>query len=254
MNKKSQVKNVIRKNFSKSAEKREFSYEKQTEDRKRLEKILKVFGKHNVYDALAALTAARVLGIADEISFKALAEFRGTWRRFEEIGNYKGALVISDYAHNPQKIKALAEALICKMKKEKWQGEIILVFQPHHQRRLETLFDDFVEAFGEIAREMQIIITDVYEVAGREIKLQRKGGPPRAEKINSKLLVETINKKYPDANVVYAPKNKLSLYLKNKFKIQSASWRTKFTILIFAGAGDIDDFARKLILQPLNHY
>lgn len=89
MDKKSQLK---------SSEKRGFSYEKQLEDRKRLEKILKVFGKHNIYNALAALTAARALGIDDEISFKALAEFRGTWRRFEEIGNYKGALVISDYA------------------------------------------------------------------------------------------------------------------------------------------------------------
>ncbi|OWK26974.1 MAG: hypothetical protein US76_01980 [Parcubacteria group bacterium GW2011_GWA2_38_13b] len=240
MNKKSQIKNAVWKKNFEGAEKREFSYEKQVEDRKRLEKILKVFGKHNVYNALAALTAARALGIADEISFKALAEFRGTWRRFEEIGNYKGALVISDYAHNPQKIKALAEALFCKMKTEKRQGEVILVFQPHHQKRLETLFDDFVEAFGEIAREMLVIITDVYEVAGRE-KPQTPN--PKSKILNSKILVEAINKKYPDANVVYASKKKIKFYINKYLTVDSH----KISSIVFVGAGDIDNFARRFL-------
>ena len=223
----------------------EFSYEKQLKDRKQLEKILKVPGKHNIYNALAALTAARALGVADEISFEALAEFRGTWRRFEEVGNYKGALVISDYAHNPQKIKALAEALVCRMGKEKRQGEIILIFQPHHQKRLETLFDDFVNAFGEIlCDEIKIIITDVYEVAGRE-KSKIKNQKSKLHIKNSKLLVDAINKKYPDANIVYASKNKLKQWLKNKFQVSSS----KFKVLCFAGAGDIDILARE-ILNP----
>lgn len=230
----------------------EFSYEKQLNDRMRLEKILKVLGKHNIQNALAALTAARELGIADEISFKALAEFSGAWRRFEEIGNYKGATVISDYAHNPQKIMALADALLCKIKKEKQRSGIILVFQPHHQKRLETLFDDFVNVFGEIARGIKIIITDVYEVSGREkSKISARGGSAsggKNEKLkttikNSKLLVEAINKKYPKADIVYVPKNKLKQWLINKFQVPGF----KFQVLCFAGAGDIDTLAREIL-------
>lgn len=72
---------------------------------KKLRKILKVPGEHNIHNALAALNAARVLKIPDKISFQALSEYKGAWRRFEvkkaEI-DHKKFTIISDYAHHSQ--------------------------------------------------------------------------------------------------------------------------------------------------------
>ena len=56
-----------------------------------LKKVLKIPGQHNVSNALAALNTARILGISDKITLKALGEYKGVWRRFEvskfAIGN-----------------------------------------------------------------------------------------------------------------------------------------------------------------------
>ena len=71
---------------------------------KKLKNILRVPGQHNVYNALAALTTARILKIPDKISFKALAGYKGVWRRFE-IKKVSGFQLISDYAHHPTEIK-----------------------------------------------------------------------------------------------------------------------------------------------------
>src|SRR6185295_14212408 len=49
----------------------------------KLKKILQVPGKHNVSNALAALAMGRIFGVKDTVVFKALSEFKGTWRRFE---------------------------------------------------------------------------------------------------------------------------------------------------------------------------
>lgn len=91
---------------------------KDRKDVPNLRKILKVPGEYNIYNAFAALAAARALKIPDKISFKALAEYKGAWRRMEVIGKYKGVEIISDYAHHPTEIKALLEALISNHKSQ----------------------------------------------------------------------------------------------------------------------------------------
>ena len=75
--------------------------------------ILSVPGTHNAYNALAALTAAKELKIDDDIIFKALSEYKGSWRRFEEkekMINSKKIKVINDYGHHPTEIRATFEA------------------------------------------------------------------------------------------------------------------------------------------------
>ena len=155
---------------------------------KKLRKILKVPGEHNVYNALAALSTARALKIPDRISFKALSEYKGVWRRFEitKILHPKPYTLVSDYAHHPTEIKATVKAA-----REKWpHKEIWLVFQPHQYQRTFYLFKDFVKVFKEALIEKwidKLIITDIYDVAGREEKKIRK-------KVNSRKLVNTVNK------------------------------------------------------------
>ena len=121
---------------------------------------------------------------------------------------------------------------------------VLIIYQPHQQQRLEKLFDDFVRVFGEarLGTGSQIIITDIYEVAGREINHKIIKARKHKNK-NAEILVSAINKKYPKANVIYVPRKELRNYL--RYKIQD----TRYKILVFAGAGDIDDFARKFIVS-----
>ncbi len=137
-----------------------------------LKSLLRVPGEHNVYNALAALAAGRALKTPDKISFQALSAYRGAWRRFEMLGKFKGADVISDYAHHPTEVMATLAAARQKYPKE----EIWCVFQPHQFRRTEFLFKDFVSAFDAADK---ILLLDIYGVAGRE----KKGSKASSEKL-----------------------------------------------------------------------
>jgi len=189
-------------------------------------------GEHNISNALAALTVARALKIPDKISFKALSEYKGSWRRFEikytklHKSEHKSTriTIISDYAHHPTEIKATLKAA-----REKYPGKKIwCIFQPHQYQRTFYLFDNFVRVFQEANEKNwinQLVITDIYDVAGRENKTIK-------EKINSKKLIKEI-----DGNGIYLPKQKIIGYLKKNLKGEG--------IVIIMGAGDI----YKLIYQ-----
>ena len=187
---------------------------KRPRDAKKLKKILKVPGEHNVSNALAALSVARILKIPDKVSFKALSEYRGSWRRFEEkkIGKLT---VISDYGHHPTEIRVTLKAAREKYPKKK----IWCVYQPHQYQRTYYLFKDFVKVFRQAPTD-KIIITDIYDVAGREEKEIKK-------KINSEKLARAVRKE----SVTYLGKNKLPDFLKKGFPREG--------VLIIMGAGDI---------------
>jgi len=189
----------------------------------KLKKILKVPGEHNVYNALEALTVARALGIPDKISFRALSEYKGAWRRFETILT-KPFVLISDYGHNPTKAMAGFKAAREKYPKKK----IWCVYQPHQYQRTYYLFKEFVKAFRAAPID-RIIVTDIYDVAGREEKGIR-------EKINSEKLVGTIKKK----SVIYLPKEQILNYLKENLG--------NGEVLIIMGAGDIYQLVNSLSL------
>jgi UDP-N-acetylmuramate--alanine ligase len=200
----------------------------------KLKKILKVPGIHNIYNASLALAVARILKIPDKISFNALSEYKGSWRRFEikELKvtetsslwaneNYK-LKIISDYAHHPTEIRMTLEAARKKYPKKK----IWCIYQPHQYQRTYYLFKDFVKVFREALVD-KLIITDIYEVAGREDKKIK-------EKVNSKKLIEAIKKSW----AIYLPKEKIIDYLKKNLKGGE--------VVIIMGAGDIYNLALKL--------
>ena len=190
----------------------------------KIKKILKVPGMHNVFNALDALEVARILKIKDEITFQALSEFTGTWRRFEEkelkIENCK-LKIISDYAHHPNEIIATLKAAREKYPKKK----IWCIFQPHQYQRTHYLFNDFVKVFRN-AKIDKTIITDIYDVAGRETK-------KISADVSSKKLVKKIAKK----NVIYLPMASLEKFIKENIKSGE--------VLIIMGAGDIYKLAEK---------
>lgn len=197
------------------------SYALKQPETKKLKKILKIPGNHNISNALAALTVARILKISDKISFKALLEYKGSWRRFEEKKakiNNKRITLVSDYAHHPTEIRVTLKAV-----REKWpKKEIWCVYQPHQYQRTYYLFSDFVRVFKKAPVD-KLIITDIYDVAGREEKKIK-------QKISSEKLVEAAKKK----NVVYLTKKNVLNYLKES--LQGGE------VVIIMGAGDIYNF------------
>jgi UDP-N-acetylmuramate--alanine ligase len=101
-------------------------------------------GHHIALNALAALAVAFELGIDFAVAARALAAFSGISRRFEVKGEASGRIVLDDYAHHPQEVRATLRAA-----RAAFRRRIVTVFQPHRYTRLRDLFDDFLEAFAD---------------------------------------------------------------------------------------------------------
>jgi UDP-N-acetylmuramate--alanine ligase len=129
----------------------------------RLEKMrLPMPGEHNVLNALAAITVARQLGIADDKIRNALSGFGGVRRRFTRVGEYNGAAIIDDYGHNPFKIAAALKAA-----RQAFSGPVIAVVQPHRYTRLRDTFDQFAKCLNDAD---VAIITPVYAAGEQPIE------------------------------------------------------------------------------------
>lgn len=118
---------------------------------------LRVPGRHNISNALAAIAVADHLGVDFAAISKALKEFHGANRRFQFVGNVNDILIVDDYAHHPTEIKATIRAA-----KEGWNRRVIAVFQPHRYTRTQFLFKEFTQSFG-LADET--IIANIYSPA-----------------------------------------------------------------------------------------
>jgi len=123
--------------------------------RPRGEFSLRIPGRHNVRNGLAALAVADYLGIDLMEAGKTLAQFRGVERRFEVKGEASGVIVIDDYAHHPSEIKATLAAA-----RERYpERRVWAVFQPHTYSRTKALLSDFAASFGDAD---QVVVTDIY--------------------------------------------------------------------------------------------
>lgn len=141
---------------------------------------LKVVGRHNISNALAAIALSLHYGIPMEQIQEGLSSFRGTERRFELKGTFQGVTVVDDYAHHPTEIKATLTAAEKFPHKHLW-----CVFQPHTYSRTRALLKEFAEA---LSLAENVILTDIY--AARE---QDPGD------ISSKNLQEELQKLGKDA-------------------------------------------------------
>lgn len=103
----------------------------------------RVYGKHNVLNALAALAVADGLGLDIVYAGRSLADFGGVSRRFECKGMLEGgARVITDYAHHPEEIAAAIDTARVMTK-----GEITVFFEPHTFSRTKSMIDEFADSF-----------------------------------------------------------------------------------------------------------
>jgi UDP-N-acetylmuramate--alanine ligase len=118
---------------------------------------LQVIGQYNQMNAGMAANLARRLGVSELAIAEALAEFKGTWRRFELRGQLYGAPVYDDYAHHPTEIMATLEATRGAYPDRR----IVAVFEPHQYSRTIGLLDAFAHSFEEAD---EVIISSIYEV------------------------------------------------------------------------------------------
>jgi UDP-N-acetylmuramate--alanine ligase len=115
---------------------------------------LAVPGRHNVFNARAALAAARLAGFDPDAVATALADFPGVRRRLELKGERGGVRIYDDYAHHPTEVRAALEAL-----RESGPARLIAAFQPHLYSRTKV----FAEQFGAaLALADEAIVLDVY--------------------------------------------------------------------------------------------
>jgi len=116
---------------------------------------LRVPGRHNVLNALAALAACREAGVGISEAAPTLADFTGAARRFEPHGRtVSGALVYDDYAHHPTEVRATLEAA-----RTLEPERLVAVFQPHLYSRTKHLAREFGRA---LALADVVVVTDIY--------------------------------------------------------------------------------------------
>ena len=101
-------------------------------------------GEHNVQNSLAAIAVAHELGIPLETIKQGLARFGGVKRRFTRVGEWNGAAIIDDYAHNPFKIAAALKAA-----RQAYAGPIVAIVQPHRYTRLRDTFEQFCASLND---------------------------------------------------------------------------------------------------------
>jgi UDP-N-acetylmuramate--alanine ligase len=118
------------------------------------ELILRVPGRHNVANALAAVATATELDIPFATVADALRGFSGVGRRFEIIGEANGITVIDDYAHHPTEISATLRTA-----KDVYKRRVIAVFQPHLFSRTRDFLADFARS---LSAADHVILTDIY--------------------------------------------------------------------------------------------
>lgn len=125
---------------------------------------LPVIGRHNVENALAAIAAASLLGVAVEDSAKALATYPGIERRMQLVGEVNGITVIDDFAHNPDKVRAVLQAV------KEGGARTVVFFQPHGFGPTRFLKNEFIESFSVNSDSGDLIIMPEIYYAGGSVE------------------------------------------------------------------------------------
>lgn len=123
---------------------------------------LKVFGRHNQLNALAAsIASVASSNLTRDKANYALEKFQGIKRRSEYLGRRKSVLVYDDYAHHPTEIKATLRAFRDQFKNKK----IFLVFQPHQLDRLNSFYEEFI---SNLVIADKIVVVKTFQPSGRD--------------------------------------------------------------------------------------
>ena len=181
----------------------------------------RLFGKHNVQNAVGALALATEENISPEISKQAIAEFAGVKRRMEFKGKVKDALIFDDYAHHPTEVAASLAAF-----RESFPDRrIVAVFQPHLYSRTRDCAEEFGRVFGDCDI---LLVCDIY--GARETPI---------EGITGKLIFDCAHAMgHRNAHFIGAKENALD-FLKEEIKDGD--------LIVTMGAGNITQLSAKIL-------
>ena len=172
----------------------------------------------NIENAVAAMAVCHMVGVPDEVLREAIGSFLGAKRRFEfwlkEPGDV-GTVVIDDYAHHPDELKAS----IRSVKDLYPHRKLTVVFQPHLYTRTRDFAPEFAEALS-LADE--VILLNIYPA--RELPIPG---------VTSEIILRDI--KCP--NKVICDKTDLINQIKNR----------NFEVLLTAGAGDVCNYLPQIV-------
>jgi UDP-N-acetylmuramate--alanine ligase len=115
---------------------------------------LRVPGRHNLLNALAAVAVGLETGVPFARIASALEQFAGAERRFQRRGEERGVMVVDDYGHHPTEITAVIAAARAGLDRR-----VVVVFQPHRYSRTRDLLDAFGDA---LSAADEIVLTDIY--------------------------------------------------------------------------------------------
>src|SRR6202043_1804390 len=124
--------------------------------------VLRIPGRHNVLNAMAAITVAMELEVKPDVIREALATFNGVDRRFQMRGEACGVTVVDDYGHHPTEIRATLDAArLCGFRR------IHVLFQPHRFTRTFHLMDEFARSFHQAD---SLFVMDIYAASEKPIE------------------------------------------------------------------------------------
>ena len=122
---------------------------------------LAIPGRHNVLNAMAAITVAMELDVKPDAIREGLATFSGVDRRFQLRGTERGITVVDDYGHHPTEIRATLDgARLCGFRR------IHVLFQPHRYTRTFHLMDEFARSFHQADC---VFVMDIYAASENAI-------------------------------------------------------------------------------------
>ena len=190
---------------------------------------LKIPGRHNALNALAAIAVATDEGIDDQYIVSGLAGFQGVGRRFQLMGNFPvgegEVMLVDDYGHHPREVEAVIKAV-----REGWPDRrLVMVYQPHRFSRTRDLYEDFVKVLSSVDT---LILLDVFAA-----------GEPAIPGADSRSLSGSIRQR-----------GKLDpLFLDNNTDLESllAGVLRPGDLLLTQGAGDVGGIAQRLTASKL---
>ncbi|HIF9081652.1 TPA: UDP-N-acetylmuramate--L-alanine ligase [Photobacterium damselae] len=193
-------------------------------DKPELKVTLNVPGRHNALNATAAVAVATEEGVDDDAIIRALAEFQGTGRRFDHLGEFETgngtAMLVDDYGHHPSEVDVTIQAA-----RAGWPDKrLVMVFQPHRYSRTRDLYDDFANVLEQVD---VLLMLDVYAAGEAPIA----GADGRA-------LCRTIRGRGKLDPIFVANKEALPAALANIIQNDD--------LVLTQGAGDVGKIARQL--------
>lgn len=169
--------------------------------------VLHMGGLHNIENMVAAISVAKLLAIDEKKIKVAVENFKGVRRRFEYRLKNESNVLIDDYAHHPEEIKALIRGV-----RSLFDQRLVVVFQPHLFSRTKDLAAEFAE---ELDMADEVILLPIYPA--RELPV---------EGVTSELILN----KMALTNKQILGKEDLKNWINNN----------KPALLVMAGAGDVD--------------